>query len=796
MPLSDNFYRKVHQFKPFFKVKAYATINGNAKWQLREISAQTGFGSQNDMRAHFGLGNALIVAQLRIEWPSGIVQTFTNVPVDRILTVAESATAQSLTITAPNGGETWLIGGTQNITWTSSNAGSNVQIEYSTDSGASWTVVVASTANDGSYPWTIPNTPSGTCLVRVTDTDGLPSDQSNVVFTISLLPDVTVTAPNGGEDWAVGSVHNITWTSSGTSGTVKIDYSVDNGTNWSAVTASTTDNGSYAWTVPNNPSTNCLVRITDTDGSPVDQSESTFTITLIQISDLRASVSGQNILLEWSAANGAANYNVYRGTSYDFVPDKAGGSNRIGTQITDEDAGTPGIQWTDTGNGADVVGDVNNNYCYRVTALIPAQSLETDASNLAAEFDYSLVTTAGTDINEIVVLMNTLTTRNPITDAEQLAQAVPNCTDVYYWDAAGQGTVGHVKGLPFNIFPITPGYPYIANVTSPTVWTVAGSYSTPIFGLVTTSSTDINHLAVPLEKAALATAEALGDDIPGCTDVYYWDAPGQGTVGHVVGLPFGDFSVLDGYPYYANVTAATSWPAGAGMGALASLLKDKRSPLAPTNGLTAGGGVPHTVYGKLALSNNLEIEKDTFKIRAWIVGRPNEILTEENIGVGCDGQYWWIGVSNFPTKWHEGDILCAEVTCEKLGLQSEAKVNLTSAGSNYAGEIHLADATSVTVKDLAEMPEGFELKPNYPNPFNPETVVTFGLPKTGHVRLQIYDMSGRLVRTLLNEAREPGYHQVMWNGRDDSDRRVSSAIYFCVMESANNRQTIKLVLAK
>ena len=92
------------------------------------------------------------------------------------------------------------------------------------------------------------------------------------------LPYIAVTSPNGGENWLVGSSHNITWTSSGNSGNVKIEYSTNNGTNWTSIIASTPDDGSYTWTIPNAPSTSCLVRVSDTDGSPVDVSNSVFTI--------------------------------------------------------------------------------------------------------------------------------------------------------------------------------------------------------------------------------------------------------------------------------------------------------------------------------------------------------------------------------------------------------------------------------------------------------------------------------------------------------------------------------------
>ena len=260
------------------KVWATATIFGSEVTQLREISAQTGMASQNSLRVHFGFGDATTITQIRIEWPSGSEQTLTGVSVDQIMTVTEGQTAESITVTAPNGGESLIIGNTFDITWTSSGTSGTVDIDYSTDNGSNWTSIVTNETDDGSYTWTVPNDPSTTCLVRVTDSDGSPADESDAVFTISTGESLTVTAPNGGEDWEVGTVQNITWTSSNTSGTVHIEYSTDSGTNWADVVASTTDDGVYEWTIPNDPSTTCLVRVTDTDGSPTDQSDAVFTI--------------------------------------------------------------------------------------------------------------------------------------------------------------------------------------------------------------------------------------------------------------------------------------------------------------------------------------------------------------------------------------------------------------------------------------------------------------------------------------------------------------------------------------
>jgi len=96
-----------------------------------------------------------------------------------------TALQDSITVTSPNGGESWTAGSTHTVKWTSTGSVGNVKIRYSTNNGSNWTTITSSTSNDGAYSWKLPSTTSSKCLVKVNEaSDGSPSDTSNAVFSI------------------------------------------------------------------------------------------------------------------------------------------------------------------------------------------------------------------------------------------------------------------------------------------------------------------------------------------------------------------------------------------------------------------------------------------------------------------------------------------------------------------------------------------------------------------------------------------------------------------------------------
>ena len=93
-------------------------------------------------------------------------------------------------------------------------------------------------------------------------------------------------------------------------------------------------------------------------------------------------------------------------------------------------------------------------------------------------------------------------------------------------------------------------------------------------------------------------------------------------------------------------------------------------------------------------------------------------------------------------------------------------------------------------------PSEFSLSQNYPNPFNLSTKIEFTLVKPGFVSLNIYDILGRKVRTLVSEYLSSGYKSVLWDGKNDSGNEVASGIYFYQMKARDFSETKKLLLLK
>ena len=105
-------------------------------------------------------------------------------------------------------------------------------------------------------------------------------------------------------------------------------------------------------------------------------------------------------------------------------------------------------------------------------------------------------------------------------------------------------------------------------------------------------------------------------------------------------------------------------------------------------------------------------------------------------------------------------------------------------------------ATGLTPDPVSPRPTTMTLGRNYPNPFNPSTVIPFELRRSGHVTLTVYDAVGRRVAVLVDGERSSGHHAVRWNGRTARGDAVASGVYLYRLVSGERVQTRTMVLMK
>jgi len=119
---------------------------------------------------------------------------------------------------------------------------------------------------------------------------------------------------------------------------------------------------------------------------------------------------------------------------------------------------------------------------------------------------------------------------------------------------------------------------------------------------------------------------------------------------------------------------------------------------------------------------------------------------------------------------------------------------LDASNDNCTASVSL-DMNVVSI-DIVEIPEDYNLNAAYPNPFNPSTTITYGIPENSSVSLKIYDSSGRVVRTLVNEPKSAGWYSLQWNGTNANGNQVSTGLYFAGLQAGRYSKVIKMLYLK
>ena len=109
------------------------------------------------------------------------------------------------------------------------------------------------------------------------------------------------------------------------------------------------------------------------------------------------------------------------------------------------------------------------------------------------------------------------------------------------------------------------------------------------------------------------------------------------------------------------------------------------------------------------------------------------------------------------------------------------------------GHFALPLQTFSTARGMA-LPTDFALGQNYPNPFNPSTIIPYQLPATGHVRLEVFNVLGQRLATLVDGERSAGVHMAQWDATDAAGRAVGAGIYIYQLSSGGQTVSRRMVL--
>ncbi|MFH1525939.1 MAG: YCF48-related protein [Bacteroidota bacterium] len=731
-------------------------------------------------------------------------------------------------VKSPNGNEFLQIGSNYNITWDFRNI-TNVKIDYSTNNGTSWSTIVSSTVSNGSYQWLVPNTVSETCKIRITSVDNDAfSDMSDKVFTIyDPTPILELTSPNGGEVLDYTKIFPITWRAQNI-GVVQINYSIDGGANWIAIEY-TFPAGlqKYNWKVPNTPSDSCLIKISDPTGSITpDISEQPFSIhsnvsslTLLSPNGGDTVKVGSKYNINWSIGNKSRSHfktaevtqlitqiNIYLSVDdgATWIP--------IATSI---DAAAETYSWSvpnyvsnlcklkifDSNNPSmldvsDAVFSISDNIYLNNLILSLSNSFgipgDTVTLDLSLELIGGITFSSGLiklgDFTQHLQFLEIDTTHSLLSSAghEIIVNNQDTLIVISFAGASAIEKSGNVLSLKFSIIDdveeIVP-----VNISSALFDT--GIYEVgiengyvrvlqPFYGDV-----DLNKLVQPYD-AAVILKYLIGN---------YPEFTLQQKINADVTLDKStsalDASVI--LQYTAGLFETLPKPT--------SVIPDGDVVL-PDFVTAKDGKVLVPIYASnfenvFSFEGRVRFDNSILKF---------EDIQYENLGTGMIVQDTASkGFVKFAAAATNGIVpegILFTIEFSRVDSLSTSpsyilykNMRLNEAEEKIDFDSCLVDLTT-DLKDES-IPTTYSLKQNFPNPFNPRTVIKFSIPQNvesrSSVSLQVFDILGREVATLVNEYKTPGIYEVTFDGS-----LLASGLYFYKLTAVSFSQTKKMMLLK
>ncbi|KPL00455.1 MAG: hypothetical protein AMJ91_04635 [candidate division Zixibacteria bacterium SM23_73_3] len=747
----------------------------------------------------------------------GRYDTETYVPRDNLPNCFWIGPSQ-IRITSPNGGESWAVGTAQQINWLSENFdGPDVKIEYSTNSGTDWSTVEINAPNTGSYSWSVPATPSEYCRVRVSDAeDEDPYDISDADFSI-IQSDFTIAVDPDTQEVQAGSSVNVdviltslygfaspcTLTVSGLppDASESFDPNPITPTDTSILqinTAETTPADTYTVTVT----------ASEIDKGIVHTDELVLIVTSPPDFTIEADPDTQQV-----QAGNSVNYDVILTSLYGFASPctlTVSGLPPDASESFDPNPATP----TDTSvmTISTAVTTPPGSYNITVTA--------TEIDNGKIEHSTQVVLIVPEPDFTIEASPETL----EVTQGDQGAYEVI-LTSVYGFNATCSLSV---SGLPQNASGQFEPNTLIPTDTSALTITVAETTPIDTYNLTITGTElippkgEVEH-SVDVVLVILSPQDfAIGvfpDSLRLSRDR---DSSYTVTLTAISGFNSPCTLTVTGLPEGAEGTFESPVLVPTDSTALNIHLSDTTPPSMDTGSYTLTVTATEMVGGKALQRSEdvtlivtlptwafyIEAYPDTQRVEAGndttfgVIMVPNTgfaapcTLSIES-GLPPDASFSFDPEMIFPNDTSILTIFTAVTTPAEIyqltikGTANPKQESTTSVFLRVDEQSYVEDWT-----DNPNAPKSFALFQNQPNPFNPETKISYYLPTACQVKLIIYNVLGQRVKTVFDGHQDAGMKTLIWDGRDDYDDQLGSGIYFYRLQADNFHQTKKMILMK
>jgi hypothetical protein len=219
------------------------------------------------------------------------------------------------------------------------------------------------------------------------------------------------------------------------------------------------------------------------------------------------------------------------------------------------------------------------------------------------------------------------------------------------------------------------------------------------------------------------------------------------------------------------------------------------SPLTNTTAIVKFGGelvvLNPGAWTYLGQSTEFEYEIGVnYDVKFYLNGNDYKVKIWEDTGDPADEPDDYLIEVTDTDPWERGVWTVMTILGDPIGDGNGDEIYLDNVVLKQLG------ASAIDEEPSINAPAVFALKNNYPNPFNPTTTIEYSLDKADDVTINIYSVTGQLVRTLTNESMSAGTHRVTFNGLDNNGNSLSSGIYFYTLQNSVQSITKKMILMK